>query len=123
MEDSNLFNFLSKLFFSYLTLITFIVSIGRPIFGNHEKFFNRPETILAAGYFFVANTMGSKSYALYAALIYYVTTISINNITDTYDEAFGVLSPYIMKLSEYFGFIELEDNFDLENSDSDSDFN
>jgi hypothetical protein len=122
MENSNITSLLSQLFFAYISLVAFIVSIGKPIFKNHDNFFNRPEIILAAGYFFVANSLGSKTLAFYAVILYYVTTIITDNVIDTYNNVFGSLSPLVIKFAEYFGFIEVEDNFDLDNDDSDSEF-
>lgn len=122
MEKTNIISFLSKLFFAYVSLVAFITSIGRPIFRNHDNFFNRPEIILAAGYFFIANSLGSKSLAFYAVMLYYITTIASNNIIDTYNDAFGFLSPVAISIAEYFGFLE-NDDVDIDSDfEEDSDF-
>ena len=124
MEKTNMISFLSQLFFAYISLVAFITGMGRPIFRNHDKFFNRPEIILAAGYFFISHSLGSKSLALSAVMLYYVTTIASNNIIDTYNDAFGFLSPLAINFAEYIGFLEKDDT-DIDSDfdeDSDSDF-
>ena len=80
---------------------------------------------MLAGIAIVYQSTGSLAISTYTLLFYYITTIAQNNVKKTYDDSFGFLSPFFIKLSKAMGFwkknldldIDLEFN---ENSDSES---
>ena len=124
-SEMNLLIFLVKLAIGYCCLIAFIKSINQPIFDIHNTFLSRPEILLMAGGAIVYQSTGNPSIAIYSVILYYVTSIAANNITETYDLAFGYLSPFFKNISQSLGFLEVDEIFDIDedlNLDLDLDF-
>lgn len=125
-NDVSYLIFIIKLLIGYFSFVAYVKSIDKPIFSIHDNLFNKPEVIMLAGIAIVYQATGSIAISIYTLLFYYVTTIAQNNVKKTYQDSFGSLSPFFIKLSKAMGFwkkdldLDLDIDFNL-NTDSESD--
>ena len=106
MEEISTIGILQKIILGYMTLVSFILGMGLPLFENHKKFIQRPELLVLGAVLLLHDALGSYRLAFSVIFIFYVSSLMISNVRETYDNLFGVLSPLVIKISGYFGFLD-----------------
>ena len=63
-----------------MTLVSFILGMGLPLFENHKKFIQRPELLVLGAIFLLHDALGSYRLALSVILIFYISSLMISNV-------------------------------------------
>ena len=124
MEEISTIKVFQKIILGYMTLVSFILGMGLPLFENHKKFIQRPELLVLGAILLLHDALGSYRLALSVILIFYISSLMMSNVRETYDNLFGIMSPLIIKISEYLGFLDdsIFDDTVIEDDLDDDDF-